>query len=296
MEPRAGGQAVFEGVMMRVSDRWAVAVRAPGGGIVVQAADLRPVGGRWRKVPFCRGMLSLAEALPLGLRAMRWSVEQAGLAPADRPRGRERALTAAIVGAVVSAFFAGPGLVAHVVADGSAVAFNAVEGATRLLFLVAYLAALGRLPEVRRLFQYHGAEHKTVAAYEAGAPLTPASVARFTTRHVRCGTSFLLLVAVVSTLVHVLLGRPDLPLLLLSRLALVPAVAALAAEVQQVAAGQVHRRWVRALLRPGLALQGLTTREPTLAQLEVAIASLEAALPAPAPVSAPAPAPETALV
>ena len=284
MQVRAGGQAVFEGVMMRVSDHWAVAVRTPDGGIEVMDAAIAPRLPRLRSLPVCRGVLSLVEALPLGLRAMKWSVKTAALPPTGRVHAPwvERLLTIAIVGGVVGAFAMGPGALAVAVAGDSALWFNVIEGAARLAFLVGYLAALGRLPEVRRLFEYHGAEHKVVGAYEAGVPLTPASVARFSTRHVRCGTSFLLLVAVVSTLVHVLLGRPDVLLLLVSRVALIPVVAAIAAELQQLAATHAGRPVVRALLRPGLALQGLTTREPSPAQLEVAIAALEAALPAPA--------------
>lgn len=281
MQPRAGGQAVFEGVMMRVDDRWAVAARTREGGIDVHAETVTVRAPRARSWPLLRGVLSLAEALPLGMRAMRWAVVRVAPAASERARSRwvERLLTVAIVGAVLAAFVVGPGLVALAAAPGSAVAFNVVEGAVRLAMLVGYLAALARLPEVRRLFEYHGAEHKVVAAYEAGAPLTPASAARFTTRHVRCGTSFLLLVAVVSTAVHVLMGRPDTGLLIASRVLLVPVVAALAAELQRLAADNQHRRWVRAAMRPGLALQGLTTREPTMPQLEVAIAALKAALP-----------------
>jgi uncharacterized protein YqhQ len=282
MQPRAGGQAVFEGVMMRVADRWAVAVRTPDGRVEVMDAPIQPRLPRFRTVPLFRGMLSLIEALPLGLRAMKWSIATAAPAPKGKVHAKwvERLLTITIVGAVVAAFCIGPGVLAMVVSGDSAVVFNVVEGVARLAFLVGYLVALGRLPEVRRLFEYHGAEHKVVGAYEAGAALTPASVARFSTRHIRCGTSFLLLVAVVSTAVHVAMGRPGAVLLLVSRLALIPVVAAIAAEIQQVAANHACNPVVRTLLRPGLALQGLTTREPSEAQLEVAIAALEAALPA----------------
>jgi uncharacterized protein YqhQ len=280
MARRAGGQAVFEGVMMRGTDRWAVAVRTPRGDIEVLTAALPELGGRWRKVPFVRGLLTLAEALPLGFRALRWSSVH-GLGQRERKATpTERAMSLLMVVLVVGAVVTIPVAAASWLTafTESALLFNVVEGALSIAVLVAYIAAVGRLDEVRRLFQNHGAEHKVVTAYEEGVPLTPEWANRYSTRHVRCGTSFLLVVGVVSVLFYVLLGRHPLPTLLATRIMIIPLVAAVSAELQIRASENLHRPWVRFLVRPGLALQRLTTREPTMAQLEVAIVALKAAL------------------
>jgi uncharacterized protein YqhQ len=160
------------------------------------------------------------------------------------------------------------------------VAFNVMEGTIRLGMFLGYVAAIGRLPDIRRVFQYHGAEHKAIAAYENDVELTPESAQRFSTAHVRCGTNFLLTVMVVTILLYSLFGRPGWVVLVASRLLLIPLVAGLSYEIIRFAARNMHRRWVALSMKPGLALQRLTTREPTLDQLEVAIASLKAVLSA----------------
>lgn len=228
---------------MRGEDRYAVAVRAPSGDIEVLTAALPAFGGRLRKVPLLRGILALAEAVPLGCKAMRWSVE--------RRRGRRPSLLPVAV--VLAATFALP-----VVAG---------ELAGNLLALALLVAAV-RPARLRDVFENHGAEHKVVAAFEAGVELTPENAAGFSTRHVRCGTSFLLVLVAVSAATSVLVG---------SSVLLLPAVAAIATEIHLRLAANTHRRWVRVLLRPGLALQGITTRQPSLEQLEVAIVALQAA-------------------
>jgi uncharacterized protein YqhQ len=230
----------LNGVMMRGDHRYAVAVRTPAGDIEVLTGDLVVLAPRLKKIPLVRGILALAEALPLGFKAMRWSSRS--------DRG------------------AGPRLVAALVAVTLLpLVFGNLFG--NALALVALVAAM-RPSRLRRLFQYHGAEHKVVAAYEAGADLTPAGAAPFSTRHVRCGTSLLLLVVAVSALLSIVIS---------SGLALVPAVAAVSTELHLRLADNIDRWWVRVLLRPGLALQRVTTREPSAAQLEVAIAALQAA-------------------
>ena len=148
----------------------------------------------------------------------------------------------------------------------------------RLAIFLGYLALISLLPDIKRVFQYHGAEHKAIAAYERDVELTPKSAQRFTTEHVRCGTNFLLTVMVITIVVYALVGRPDLFWLITSRIVLLPVVAGLAYEVIRFAASRMDRRWVRTLMVPGLALQRLTTRQPSLDQLEVAIASLRAVL------------------
>jgi uncharacterized protein YqhQ len=278
---RVGGQAVFRGVMLRgAGSRWAVAVRRPDGGIETMTADLPDFAVRWRDVPLARGIVALAEALPLGARALRWSAEHGIGQPVRPARWWEKGMQALIVVAVVAVVVGAPIALAELwLPTDVAWAVNLVEGALGLAFLIGYLAVLSRIGEVRTLFEYHGAEHKVVSAFEAGIrPVTPEAAAPFSTRHTRCGTSFLLAVGIVSSIVYVLLGRPDLPLLVLSRVAVIPVVAALAAELQLRAADAATcgRRWALVLLRPGLALQSLTTREPSPDQLEVACAALAA--------------------
>jgi uncharacterized protein YqhQ len=159
-------------------------------------------------------------------------------------------------------------------------AYHLAEGAIRLTIFLGYLLLISLLPDIRRVFQYHGAEHKTIAAYERGAELTPESAQQFTTEHVRCGTNFLLTVMVVTILVYAFVGRPALLWLVTSRILLLPVIAGLAYEVIRYAAAHMDRRWVRTLMAPGLALQKLTTRQPSLDQLEVGITSLRAVLTA----------------
>jgi uncharacterized protein YqhQ len=155
---------------------------------------------------------------------------------------------------------------------------NLIEGAIQITLLVGYIWAIGRIPDVKRLFGYHGAEHKTINAYEAGAELTPEIVAQYPIEHPRCGTAFLLTVAFVSVVVFSLLGRPPLPLLILSRIIFIPVIAGIAYEVIQYSAKNLHRPWVRFMIKPNLALQHLTTRQPDLHMLEVAIVSFERVL------------------
>jgi uncharacterized protein YqhQ len=279
MARKAGGQAVFEGVMMRGEDRWAVAVRRPDGDIELMTADLPDVGGPLKKIPLVRGLLALASALPLGMRALKWSAVH-GLGQPDRKATlTEKAIQLVTIAVVVAVVVTVPAYGARWLVGGldSGLALALVENVISIAILLAYVASIGRLQQVRRIFENHGAEHKVVSAYEAGVELTPESCEKFSTRHVRCGTSLLLVIAVVSGIFYVLLGQQALPSLLASRILLIPLVAAISAELQLRAADNTHRRWVRAMLRPGLALQGLTTREPSRAQLEVAIVALRAA-------------------
>jgi uncharacterized protein YqhQ len=280
-EPRyMGGQAVLEGVMMRGSSTWAVAVRRPDGEIVVET---RPVSGwseRYRNIPLVRGVMSLAESLTLGYRALTWSANQQ---MPEEEQISEKALGWTILFAVLffsSLFIIIPVLAGHELNHWFSGSFQIVEGLVRLGLFVVYLLAIGFMRDIRRVFQYHGAEHKAIAAYENDVELTPQSAQQFTTAHVRCGTNFLLTVMVIAILVYSLIPTPNLLFVLGSRLVLVPVIAGLSYEVIRLAAKNMHRRWVRALMRPGLLLQRLTTREPDLEQLEVAIASLRAVMTA----------------
>lgn len=286
-----GGQAVIEGVMMRGSRALAVAVRDPQGRIVVhtEPLDARIYGGRMARIPFLRGLTLLWDALGLGVKSLMFS---ANVALAEESEGEAHdvfegpaqwgmvlfSLTLSIV-----LFFLFPAFVGDVaarwLADGPApVLSNLIEGALRLLLLIGYIWAIGRMPDVRRLFGYHGAEHKTINAYEAGAPLTPASVAGFSLEHPRCGTAFLLTVVIISILIYSLLPPLSLPVRLLSRVLLLPLIAGIAYEFIRFSGRHQANPLIRLLTRPNLAMQRLTTREPDSAMLSVAIQALEQVL------------------
>lgn len=279
-----GGQAVIEGVMMRGSRMAAIAVRDPNGQIQLHTESLNPriYSGPIARTPFLRGLVMLWDALSLGIRSLMFSANVA--------LGEEEAKFEGPIawGTVAISFTIGIGLFFLLPAAAGkwlagplglgTLATNLLEGAIRLLLLVGYIWAIGFMPDVRRLFAYHGAEHKTINAYEAGAPLTPASVARFPLEHPRCGTAFLLTVVVVSILVFSLVGNPALWLRLASRILLIPVVAGLAYEFIRFTARHIQNPIIRAIVAPNLALQRLTTREPDAAMLEVAIAAFERVL------------------
>ena len=270
-----GGQAVIEGVMMR-SPRWtSTAVRAPDGAIAV-FTEARPsplVRRRWLRLPVLRGVIALYDTLTIGVRSLLWSVGVA--AGADRP------LTAGQVGAAVAGglvvavglFFVLPAALIRLMdrSLGNVYALNIAEGALRVATLVGYLAAMGRSAEMARVFAYHGAEHKAVNAYEHDAPLEPGAVQTFSRFHLRCGTSFVLMVMLVAVIVFSFLGRPPLLWRIAFRVAAIPLVAGISYEV--IRAGGRHR-WLRPVMLLGLWLQRLTTREPDDRQVEVATRAL----------------------
>jgi len=283
-EPRyMGGQAVMEGVMMRGPRSWAVAVRTPDDEIELVVHDAPTWAERWSKVPIVRGVMALAESLSLGFKALAWS--------ADRQLPEEERISPKAMGwtmGISLVFFMGiflvlPALGTSALGDRLGVEgfwYHLLEGVVRLSIFLGYLVLIGFLPDIKRVFQYHGAEHKAIAAYENGVELKPEVAQQFTTQHVRCGTNFLLTVMVVTIFVYSFVGRPSLPLLVASRILLIPVIAGLAYEVIRFAARHMDKGWVRTLMRPGLGLQRLTTREPTLEQLEVAITSLRAVMTA----------------
>jgi uncharacterized protein YqhQ len=276
---------VFGGVMMRSGDRWAVAVRTPGGDIAVHEGAMPTWGRGLQDVPFLRGLVAIARALPLGGRALQWSASH-GLV---KPRRRSTTL-ARLAGLVAVLWFVPPVLTDGLVGGlHSGWVSGVVANLLGVAALVGYAAAVGRFQMLPTLFEYHGAEHKVVAAHEAGVVLTPERATAFSTRHARCGTSLLLSIAVVAFAASLL----RLPAYLSF-----PLVAAVATEAQLQVAAHLDRAWARRLVRPGLALQRLTTREPSPAQLEVAIAALQAVVTAraaqPSSVVAVAVAPATA--
>jgi len=281
-----GGQAIMEGVMMRGASEWAACVRAPSGEIVTRRERLPAAVYRSRvlSLPFLRGLVMLWDSLGLGMQALMWSADVSlGEDSEEHFSGPLAWGTIAVSLALgIGLFVLLPMYCVSLLDAVIASAFwsNLMEGGVRLALFVGYLAAIGRMPEIRRVFAYHGAEHKTINAYEAGAELTPESVARFTTAHTRCGTSFLLSVMLISIIVFAPFHFDNLFLRLASRLLLIPVVAGIAYEFMRFTAARVDNPVVRALITPGLLLQRLTTREPELPMIECAIAALKPVLAA----------------
>ncbi len=273
-----GGQAVLEGVMMRGLRQATVAVRSPSGEIVFKHEQLDVQRRRrWEETPFLRGVLMLWDALSLGVRALNFSASVA--TGEDEPAPSHGALTLTLVVSLAFAFglfFALPLLLASLLTrfGVSTLVRDAAEGVIQLAIFIGYLGLISRVPDIQRVFGYHGAEHKAINAYEAGAPLTVPSVQSFTVIHPRCGTSFLLVVVVLSIPVFALFGGLPLWARLASRVVLVPMIAAVSYELLRLSAANYHRGWVRALVAPSLALQRLTTREPDDSMVAVAIAAL----------------------
>lgn len=275
-----GGQAVLEGVMMRGRRKVAVVVRRKDGRLITRTEMLpdRLYRGRVARLPLVRGLVMLWEMLILGTRMMLFSANVQAEEDFDRelPKRLIAVMMTVSLTFAVALFFVVPLLLAR--ASGSIVqgslAVNVVEGLVRLALFIAYLAAMGRMDRMKRVFQYHGAEHKTINAYEHGAPLTPQSVQRFSTIHVRCGTAFLLWVVFISIFVFALLGHPPILVGVVSRVVLVPLIAAISYEVLRAGARFYRITPVRLVLQPGLWLQRLTTREPSDDQVAVAIAAL----------------------
>jgi uncharacterized protein YqhQ len=279
-----GGQAVMEGVMMRGSKAMAVTVRQPDGEIVTHTEPLNPsiYVGQVSKVPFLRALTSLWDVLVLGIRTLMYSAEVA-LGPEEEIdfSGPVAWATVAVSFAVgIGLFFVGPLLLVGLVDRyiGSSFLSNVIEGMIRMVIFLAYVWLIGFMPDIRRVFAYHGAEHKTINAYESGAELTPDEVASYSTAHYRCGTAFTLSVMVISILIFALLGRPPMVLRVLSRIVLIPVVAGVAYEYIKFTNRYRHLSIIRVLAGPNLALQKLTTREPDLPMLEVAITALKRVL------------------
>ena len=274
-----GGQAVIEGVMMRGRKAFAIAMRAPDGNIVIHKEDLASVyRSKLTTIPFLRGVILLWDALGLGIRALTLSANtQTG--EDEKLEGPALYLTLAVSLSIgIGLFFLLPaglgGLGERYLAWNPWLA-NLTEGIIRLILLVAYIWAIGFMPDVRRLFGYHGAEHKTINAYEAGAELTPESVAKFSLEHPRCGTAFMLTLVLISIVVFTALGPLSMFWRLASRVLLIPVLAGISVEYIRWTANHLDSPLVRLMIKPNLALQALTTREPDRGMLEVAIESFK---------------------
>ena len=282
-----GGQAVLEGVMMRSPSSWAVAIRRPDGVIERVVRDIAsPMQKRrvWR-LPVVRGVIALGESLAIGFRALAISANVASREENDDGEVQtEISRTTIVVSFVISIGFAvalfkvGPALLTDWIGIKGTGWFVIVEGLIRVGVLVTYVALIGLLPDLRRVFQYHATEHKAINALEAGEELTPTIVQRYSLIHPRCGTAFLLWVMVVGVFVFALVGRPHWYWLVASRILLLPVIAGIAYELIRFAGKHPRSRSLRILLAPGLWLQRLTTRQPTLDQIEVSIRALQEVL------------------
>jgi len=278
-----GGQAVLEGVMMRGVSTWAVAVRKESGEIDVQSFPLVSWTKRHRALrwPVIRGVVALVESLKIGFNALNISAN-AQLAEDEEPISGGMWVGTMVVALLfaVGLFFVVPVGLTSLFKDelGSAFLFWLVEGVLRTTIFLGYIALLSRLRDLRRVFEYHGAEHKTISCFEAAEPLTPENAQRYSRLHPRCGTSFLLIVMIVAIFVFAPLGLPEWYLLVASRIIGVPLIAGLSFEVIKFAGRNRRKRWVQTLMWPGMMLQKLTTREPDLEELAVAIAAMEAVL------------------
>jgi uncharacterized protein YqhQ len=287
-----GGQAVLEGVMMRGVSSWAVAVRKPAPG---QEMGEVPTGeidvssyplvswvkkNRLFRLPVVRGVVALAESLSIGFKAL--GISANAQMPEDEEEIGKGTWTGTVIFAVLFAiglFFLLPAFLTKAFGGtDNGILFVVIEKVVRISIFLGYLWLIARMKDLQRVFQYHGAEHKTISCYEAGLELTPENAKQFSRLHPRCGTSFLLIVMIVAIFVFAPLGRPDWPVLIVSRVLGIPIVAGVAFELIKLFGKNRAKRWARILMWPGMQLQKLTTREPDLTQLAVAIAALEAVL------------------
>jgi uncharacterized protein YqhQ len=283
-----GGQAVLEGVMMRGPSNWAVAVRKPDGDIaqVTQPIESPMKRHKLARLPIVRGVVALGESLAIGFRALAISANYAAQeegegdeeVPTELSRGQLFFAFAIAIGFAIALFKVTPALIADALPVDTTGWFVIIEGLIRVTIFILYLVLISLLPSLRRVFQYHAAEHKAINALEAGDELVPERVQRYSLIHPRCGTAFLLWVMVIAIFVFAFFGRPVWYWLIASRILLLPLIAGLAYELIRFAGKHTGNRVLMTLLAPGLWLQRLTTREPTLDQLEVSIRALKEVL------------------
>lgn len=282
-KPNVGGQAVIEGVMMRGKTHVAVAVRQPDGEISVDVRPVNSISDRYPilKKPFLRGVVSLVESLVMGMKALAYSAQVSGDED-EKHDSKEMALTIAVsAGLAILLFIVIPTwsmrFLTGITQDH--MALNLAEGVLRMAIFLAYIAAISSMNDIQRVFQYHGAEHKTIYTYEAGLPLKVENVRPFSTLHPRCGTNFLMIVMLISMFIFTFLGWPSLWERIASRIILMPVIAGVSYELIRYAGAHTDNPLVRIAITPGLLLQKLTTRQPDDSQIEVAIASLKAVVP-----------------
>lgn len=282
-KPNVGGQAVIEGVMMRGKTHVAVAVRQPDGEISVDVRPVNSISDRYPilKKPFLRGVVSLVESLVMGMKALAYSAQVSGDED-EKLDSKEMALTIAVsAGLAILLFIVIPTWSMRFLTGMTQdhMALNLAEGVLRMAIFLAYIAAISSMNDIQRVFQYHGAEHKTIYTYEAGLPLKVENVRPFSTLHPRCGTNFLMIVMLISMFIFTFLGWPSLWERIASRIILMPVIAGVSYELIRYAGAHTDNPLVRIAITPGLLLQKLTTRQPDDSQIEVAIASLKAVVP-----------------
>lgn len=280
-----GGQAVIEGVMMRGKKWSAIAVRRPDGEIVVETERVKSISQKFPflKWPFLRGVVSLFESMIVGMKAITWSANQA----LDDGEEEEELSWWEMVFSIIVAFgmamllfVALPAGVTRLVQEsvGSNLVLNLIEGAVKVSAFIGYILVISMMKDIRRIFQYHGAEHVTIHAYERGVELNPENASKYSPLHPRCGTNFLFIVILISIAIFSFFGRPPLLERILTHIALLPVIAGVSYEVLKLAGGEKVNPLIRILATPGIWLQKLTTRTPSKDQIEVAIASLQAVL------------------
>jgi uncharacterized protein YqhQ len=286
-----GGQAVVEGVMMRGQKTAVTVVRRPDGGLVSDTLPLSSIyTSRMRTTPLLRGVIVLIEALVLGIKSLLYSANVSLEEEGEEVSGWWMWVVVAIsLALAVGLFFIVPLFLTRLLSISSSLLFNLVDGLLRVTIFIAYLKLMTLVPDIKRVFAYHGAEHKVINAYEAGVPLEVEAVKEYGKAHTRCGTSFLFVVLIMSILVFALIGLHSSWMMVLSRIVLIPVIAALGYEIVYFGARHISNGLVRAIMTPGLWLQALTTREPDDSQLEVALLALTKVIEADQPVEAPQP-------
>jgi uncharacterized protein YqhQ len=277
-----GGQAVLEGVMMRGRDHWAIAVRRPDQTVHLESHEIRSIGARypWLRKPGLRGVIALGQAMSIGVRALTISANQSAEED-EKLTPRQMAFSMALAFVLFAAvFIVGPFIGFRLLrrAVDSSLLRNLLEGVARVALFLGYIALIGRMREIRRVFEYHGAEHKTIAAFEHGEPLVPEAVDRYSTLHVRCGTNFLLIVMLLTILIYAVFPSGGLVVGILSRLIAIPLIAGISYEILRLGARYHRSPVMRVLMAPGLWLQKITTRRPDVGQIQVAIESFEEVL------------------
>lgn len=272
-----GGQAVIEGVMMRGKNFWSLAVRRPDKTISIKLFknSSLTVNSKFLGLPFIRGVVNLIESMALGFRALSYSVSES---TEEDIQFSKKEMTIAIIIAVIFAvgiFFILPTLIGRSFSNyfSNTIVYNIMEGLVRILLFLGYILIVSQLKDIKRVFQYHGAEHKTIQAYENGEKIIVENVRKYTTLHVRCGTSFLMIVMVVAIFVFALLGRPPFFLRILYRVLLIPVISGISYELIKLAGKYSKYKIVNIIFYPGLLLQKITTREPDDEQIEIAISS-----------------------
>lgn len=283
-----GGQAVIEGVMMRSPQWLATAVRKPSGEIVYKKTKISSNRGKLAKIPFVRGAVSLFDALVMGIKELTFSANQSEIEEEEQITQKEAVMTTVVSLALgIGLFVVIPSLIGSFVFGNNKIHSNLLEAVLRLVFFIFYIWVISFSKDVKRVYEYHGAEHKSIYAYENGLELTPENAKKFTTLHPRCGTSFLLIVMLISIIVFscmdFILPVPKdmlqkIIIKVVLRVIMMPVIAGISYELQRYSSNHLDRCWVKLVAFPGLSLQRITTKEPDLDQLEVAIVAIKAAL------------------